>query len=125
LISPWAKPGVWHRFANTTDVLRTIEELLGMQSLSQFDHFGRALREVWRTSPDLTPWTAIVPAQKLDELNPKRGTGARLSQGLDLRMEDMADEALFNRVLWLDAKGADRPMPAPRRISQLELLRAH
>jgi YVTN family beta-propeller protein len=125
LISPWARSGVRHRFANTTDVLRTIEELLGLQSLSQFDHFGRPLRDVWRSAPDATPYVALAPATKLDERNPRTGQGARLSRGLELRMEDQADEALFNRVLWLAAKGTAAPMPAPRRISQLELVRSH
>ena len=36
-----------HRFANTTDVLRTIEEILGLESLSQFDYYGRPLRDIW------------------------------------------------------------------------------
>src|SRR5438046_1928225 len=42
VISPWARDGAIHRFANTTDVLKTIEELLHLESMSQFDHYGRA-----------------------------------------------------------------------------------
>ncbi|HEX4684634.1 MAG TPA: alkaline phosphatase family protein, partial [Gemmatimonadaceae bacterium] len=41
VISPWSRSGALHRFTNTTDVLRTIEEILGLESLSQFDYFGR------------------------------------------------------------------------------------
>ena len=48
-ISPWARGGVLHRFVNTTDVLATIEEMLGLGAFSQFDHFGRPLREIWRS----------------------------------------------------------------------------
>ena len=62
VISPWAAGGVVHRFANTTAVLKTIEEMLHLGSMSQFDHYGRALRENWRDKPDLTPFTATLPS---------------------------------------------------------------
>ena len=114
-ISPWVRAGVAHRFTNTTDVLRTMEELLGLDALSQFDHHGRPLRDIWSGTPDLRPWTALVPDVSLDERNPSAGRGARESRGLDLRREDQADEALFNRILWRAAKGDSVPYPGPRR----------
>src|SRR5213075_1806407 len=55
VISPYNRSRVTHRFANTTDVLRTIEEILGLSSLSHFDYYGRPLRDIWATSPDLQP----------------------------------------------------------------------
>jgi len=44
---PWNRGGVSHRFVNTTDVVATIEEILGLASLSQFDHSGWPLRDIW------------------------------------------------------------------------------
>lgn len=114
VISPWVRAGTVHRFTNTTDVLRTIEELLGMPPLSQFDHFGRPLREIWAATPDLRPWVALTPSVPLTERNPAGTRGARESSALDLHIEDVADEAVFNRVLWRAVKG-DRPYPALRR----------
>src|SRR5881409_1630975 len=70
VVSAYNRPGVIHRFANTTDVLRTIEEILGLESLSHFDHYGRPLREVWAAEPDLSPYAALVPEAPLDEKNP-------------------------------------------------------
>lgn len=124
VISPYAGGGVVHRFANTTDVLRTIEELLGLQSLSQFDHFGQPLREIWQRDPDLRPYAALTPAVSLDEVNRPNTRDARQSEQLDLRFEDQANEALFNRILWRTIKGDRVPYPGARRISQLELTRA-
>lgn len=123
LVSPWARTGVVHRFVNTTDVLRTMEDLLGLATLSQFDHFGRPLREVWRTSPDTSGYRALTPSQSLTERNAPSRAG-ELSRSLDFDIEDVADETRFNEVLWLSLKGPRRPMPAPRRMSQLELIRA-
>jgi phospholipase C len=124
VISPYSSGGVVHRFANTTDVLLTIEEILGLGSLSQFDHFGQPLREVWRSTPDLRPYAALVPAVNLDDVNPRNTREARESARLDLRFEDIADEELFNRVLWRTIKGGTVPYPGTRRVPLLELARA-
>jgi len=123
VISPWSRGGVSHAFANTTDVLLTIEELLGLGSMSQFDHYGRALRTVWRDAPDLRPYAALQPGVSLDDKNPSRGAGARESRGLALAKEDQADEDLFNRILWRAIKGESRPWPGPKRMSALEYRR--
>lgn len=123
VISPWAKAGVSHRYANTTDVIRTIEELLGLGSLSQFDHFGRPLREIWRETPDTAPYAALVPRTPLTDTNPREGEGARVSATLDLHIEDAADEDTFNRVLWLGLKGPGVAYPGVRRMSALESMR--
>jgi len=78
LISPWAQRGVVHRFVNTTDVLGTIEDLLGLETLSQFDHFGRALHNVWRATPDTSRYHTLVPTQSLTERNPAKSAAAEL-----------------------------------------------
>ena len=123
VISPWTAGGVSHRFANTTDVIATMEEILGLGTLSQFDHFGRPLHEIWRSAPDVRPYAAITPQVSLDEVNRPNTREARESARLDLRFEDMADETLFNGILWRMMKG-DAPYPGTRRISVLELARA-
>ncbi len=123
VISPYAAGGTFHRFANTTDVLATIEEILGLGTLSQFDHFGRPLYDIWRASPDLRPYAALVPQVSLDEINRPNTREARESAQLDLRFEDIADETLFNHILWRTIKG-NAPYPGTRRISVLDLARA-
>jgi hypothetical protein len=121
VISPYNRGGAIHRFANTTDVLRTIEEILGLASMSQFDYFGRPLRDIWADSPDLTAYSALTPAQSLDEMNPSGTRGARESEKLELWIEDVADEELANHVLWRAIKGPDVPYPGARRASAQEL----
>ncbi|HEY5491744.1 MAG TPA: bifunctional YncE family protein/alkaline phosphatase family protein [Gemmatimonadaceae bacterium] len=124
VISPYAGGGVSHRFANTTDVIATIEEILGLGTLSQFDHFGHPLHDIWRKTPDLRPYAALSPSVSLDEVNPPATRNARESAHLDLRFEDIGDEVLFNQILWRMMKGETTPYPGARRISQLELARA-
>jgi DNA-binding beta-propeller fold protein YncE len=111
VISAWNRARVWHRFTNTTDVIATIEEILTLDHLSQFDAFGRPLRGIYADAPDLTPYAALVPQVPLDERNPAAGPGSRESAVLDFRLQDRADDVAFNRALWLAIKGAARPYP--------------
>ena len=124
VISPWAAGGVMHRFVNTTDVLATVEEILGLGTLSQFDHFGRPLREIWRSAPDLRPFEALRPTQSMTEQNLALDENARRSDRLDLAGEDRADDDEFNRILWRAVKGNDIPYPGVRRSGVLEWARA-
>jgi YVTN family beta-propeller protein len=119
-ISPYSRGGVRHRFTNTTDVVATITEILHLGSLSQYDHFGRPLRDIWTSTPDLSPYHALTPSVSLDARNPRRGPEAVASRGLDLRFEDVANEELFNHILWRMMKGPHRPYPGSTRMSALE-----
>ena len=123
VISAWNRPGVYHRFGNTTDVLRTIEEILGLASLSQFDYYGRPLREIWAERPDLAPYTALVPAQPLDQVNPPRTRAALESRRFDLSRADAIDDEAFSRVIWMAVRGEGVPYPGARRMSALEAVR--
>ena len=80
-ISPWTRGGVAHRFVNTTDIVATIEDILGLPSLSQYDHFGRPLRDIWADHPDLRPYVALTPRQLMTELNVARGPDVPLDLG--------------------------------------------
>jgi len=119
VISPYTRGRVFHRFANTTDVLATIEEILKLGRMSSFDHYGRPLREIWETTPDLTPYIALRASVPLDEKNPKRGAMAEASKKLVLEEVDRSNDDLFNRILWTTIKG-DQPYPGPKRMSALE-----
>jgi hypothetical protein len=123
-ISAYSREGAVHRFVNTTDVLATIEDILGISALSQFDRYGQPLRGIWSARPNLTSYAPLKPAQDLEERNPANGADARASSLLDLAREDRIDDAAYNRLLWRALKGAGVPYPGIRRMSTLELARA-
>jgi YVTN family beta-propeller protein len=119
VISAYNRGKVFHRFANTTDVVATIEDILHLDRMSQFDNYSRPLREIWEATPDLTPYTPLHSSVPLTEKNPPRTALAKASSKLVLDKVDMADEDLFNRILWSTIKG-DKPYPGPTRMSALE-----
>ncbi|HBL30041.1 MAG TPA: hypothetical protein DD490_24645 [Acidobacteria bacterium] len=122
-VSPFNRPGTVHRFVNTTDVLATIEGILGLRSLTHFDHFGRPLADVFDTRPDLRPYEALKPSVPWTELNPPAGEGALASQDLELEEVDSGQDDLFNRVLWAAVKGRT-PYPGATRATLLDLERS-
>ncbi len=92
-------------------------------TFSQFDYYGRPLRDVFADAPELSPYTVLLPEVSLEEVNPEEGPGVAESMHLDFRFEDLADEDTFNRALWLAIKGPSVPYPGIRRISGLDLKR--
>jgi DNA-binding beta-propeller fold protein YncE len=122
-ISAYSRPGTVHRFANTTDVIAAIEDILGMGRLSKFDYFSRSLADIFATIPDLTAFDAITPKQDLNEKNPQNTAAAHMSEGLDLSAPDRVDDEVYNRILWLMLKG-DAPLPSAHNLAPLHALEA-
>jgi DNA-binding beta-propeller fold protein YncE len=120
-ISAYSRPGTAHRFANTTDVVAAIEDILGLGRLSKFDYFSRPLSDVFAATPDLTPYQAMVPTADMNEINPPKTAAALQSQGLDFSAPDRVNDAVFNQILWSMLKG-DTPPPASVSKSPLQLL---
>jgi DNA-binding beta-propeller fold protein YncE len=119
-ISAYNRPQLSHRFVNTTDVIATIEQILGLGSLSQFDHYGKAFPEFFSADPDLTPYKPLIPEQSLTEKNPE-GKNAKNSLNLRLEKEDLSDDELFNRILWAAIKGDNVPFPEQNRVTLLQI----
>jgi YVTN family beta-propeller protein len=90
----------------TSGMLRTIESLLDLPPMSQFDGVARPMGIDFMSSPDLTPWTASPPIVDLKAVNPPYATDATASLRLDLDDADRADAATFNRILMDYAKSS-------------------
>jgi len=111
VISAYNRAGVYRHFANTTDVLATIDRILKLGAMSKFDQFGRSVAECFGTKPDASGYRAIRPGVPWTEVNADSTRAAVLSKQLDLSREDRADVTLFNHVLWLAVKGPQRARP--------------
>jgi len=117
-VSPYVKRGfVDHTEYSTVSMLRTLELMLGLSPMTQFDAEATPMFSAFTDTPDLTPYTAIVPAQPLDEMNPADAYRAKDSLALDLEEEadqfSRADEQTFNQILWGAIKGPNIAMPTP------------
>ncbi len=114
--SPFAKRGfVDHTLYTTSGVLRTIELILGLAPMSQYDAAAAPLYNAFTGSPTLTAYTRLQPRVALDERNLPSAFGAVASARMDFSTEDRAPEALLNEIIWRSVKGPRSPMPPPRR----------
>jgi len=105
-------------FYSTASMLRTMELILGLQPMSQFDAGARPMYNAFHSTPDTRPYRCRpVPEDIRSRRNSPDAWGVDLSAKLNLRKEDAAHDILFNEIIWRSIKGADSPMPAPVRAA--------
>jgi YVTN family beta-propeller protein len=115
VISPYSQTGkVDSTFYSTASMLRTMELILGLQPLTQFDAYATPMLAAFSSTPNLTPYTAVRPRQNMKETNPVNAPDAAISNAQPLTKEDQIDEQTFNEAIWHSVKGADSVMPAPQ-----------
>lgn len=118
VISPYTKRGVVDSsFYSTSSMLRTMELILGLKPMSQFDAAARPMYASFQARPDLTGYEQVMPATSLEEKNQATAWGSKLSEQFDLTREDAADDLLLNEVIWRSVRGPHSPMPAPVRAA--------
>ena len=101
---------------STSSMLRTIELMLGLDPMSQFDAAARPMANSFVATPDLAPYAARPARVDLNARNARDAFGAEASLKLDLdEAEDRADDLVFNEIIWKAVKGKDSPMPPPVR----------
>jgi hypothetical protein len=116
VMSPYVRRGaVDSTFYTTASVLRTIELILGIKPMSQYDAAADPLFAAFTTRADETPYAALPALWPLDERNPA-GLRSALNPRVFLR-PDFADEEVLNREIWTSARST--PMPAPRHSAML------
>jgi hypothetical protein len=118
VISPYTKRKyVDSTLYSTTSVLRTMELILGLKPMSQFDAAARPMYNSFTAKPDATPYKHLVPDADRGAVNEPGAWGAKLSEKFNLAKEDQADDILFNEVIWRSVKGANSKMSAPVRAA--------
>jgi hypothetical protein len=112
VISPYARRGVTDStMYSTTSMLRTMELILGLNPMSQFDAAATPMFASFQGEPDLRPYSALPSNVDLNEKNTAAAWGAQLK--MNFAREDAADDYLLNEVVWKSVRGANSPMPAP------------
>ena len=111
-----------HTMYTTSGMLRTLELILGIPPMSQYDAAAEPMWRCFTSKADSTPFKSILPTVNLKEKNTKQDKLARLSASLDFSKEDNVPDLLFNQLLWKAIKGVNTPVPAPRRSAFLKLI---
>ncbi|MBS1877171.1 MAG: bifunctional YncE family protein/alkaline phosphatase family protein [Acidobacteria bacterium] len=123
VISPYARRNhVDSTFYSHQSMLKTIELILGLPTMSLFDLIAHDMRSSFTDTPDLTPWSVLTPEQDLMEANPPakvlRGAAraaALASAKMNWSVPDAIPTERLNRIVWGAVKGWQTPYPAVRR----------
>jgi hypothetical protein len=117
VVSPYTKRRyVDSTMYSTSSLLHTMELILGLPPMTQYDAAATPMWASFQAKPDLTPYHALPARVKLDEKNTAAAYGAERSLAMDFDDYDHAPTAELNEILWKSIKGADCPLP-PRRVA--------
>ena len=113
VLSPYTRRGaIDSTMYNTASVLRTMELILGMRPMTQFDAAAHPMFSVFGKDAVMTPYTAEKPRINLDQRNQR--TAAALddrSEKLDFQQADLNDDDEMNDILWRAIRGTEPPPP--------------
>jgi len=122
VVSPYTKRNYLdHTMYSTSGMLRTIELILGLPPMSQYDAAATPMYRSFMAKADLRPYQAVPVAVDLNATNQLATRWSKISEGFNFAEVDLNDDRLFNEVLWKGLKGDAAEMPAPRRSAFVKL----
>ncbi|MEO7767780.1 MAG: bifunctional YncE family protein/alkaline phosphatase family protein, partial [Ferruginibacter sp.] len=110
-----------HTPYTTTGILRTMELILGMPPMSQYDAAATPLWRCFTSTPDFTSFTAIPSNINLADKNVVQNELSERSAKFDLSKEDRVPDNEFSEVIWKGVKGLNSVMPVPRRAAFIKV----
>jgi YVTN family beta-propeller protein len=115
VLSPFVKEGfVDHTPYTMAGMIRTMELILGVPPMSQFDAKATPLYRLFQPTPRHWRPRARIPAIDLAAVNPAAGPLAEASESLDFSGPDRADPWKLNAILW-ESLSPESAVPAPVR----------
>ncbi|HEV2390821.1 MAG TPA: bifunctional YncE family protein/alkaline phosphatase family protein [Verrucomicrobiae bacterium] len=113
VISPYCKRHfVDSTLYTTASMVRTIELILGLPPLTQFDAGATPMFNCFQSQPIATQWAVLTPQVDLNARNTAKSPYAKESSRMNFKAYDLAPEDELNRILWAEARPSE-PYPAP------------
>lgn len=106
-----------HSMYSTSSLLRTIELILGLPPMSQYDAAAEPMWRCFSSTPNLQPFASVPPRIDITEKNIASNQWQQKSDSFDWSKEDAIPDMEFNYVLWYGLKGEQAVFPGPRRAA--------
>jgi YVTN family beta-propeller protein len=106
---------VQHQMYSTSGVLRTIELILGLPPMSQYDAAAVPLYECFTSTPNFSPYISKPAQIDLEKRNVAVNESSKRSEAFNFAKEDAIPDLELNEVVWKYVKGENAIMPAPKR----------
>jgi hypothetical protein len=118
VISPYTRRGTLaHTEYSTVSVLKTIEQILGLPSMTYFDDRAPSLLAEFASVPNIEPFRHRKPQVDLSQRTPPDAPGAKESSTWDFSHPDRVSPGELNRVIWQSVKGDVVPPPVHTQIA--------
>jgi YVTN family beta-propeller protein len=117
IASPYAKRGIVDTtMYSSSSVLLTMERILGLPPMTQYDAAAAPMWNAFQSKADLRPYRCRAANIDIDEKNRTSAYGAERSRELLLDVADSADDGEYTSIIWKSIRGADSPVP-PRKVA--------
>ncbi len=114
VVSPYCKRGfIDSTLYTTASMIRTMELILGLPPLTQYDAGATPMFRCFTKSYRITPYQPLRPKVDMYAKNTEKSPFATESKRMNFKEYDLAPEDELNRILWFVAKGPDVPYPTP------------
>ncbi|MEO9004427.1 MAG: bifunctional YncE family protein/alkaline phosphatase family protein [Ginsengibacter sp.] len=118
IVGPYVKRNyVDHTPYSTAGLVRTIELILGIPPMSQYDAAATPLWRSFTAIPDYTTYNHLPVTVDLNEKNEVVSELSRKSETFNFSKEDAVPDAEFNEILWRGIKGMNSIVPSPKRAA--------
>jgi len=102
-----------HTMYSTSSMLRTIELILGLPPMSQYDASAEPMWRCFNKTATHPPFKSLPSLIDLNLKNTVTNKLSKLSEKFNFNQEDRVPDAQFNEVIWGAVRGLDSPCPAP------------
>jgi YVTN family beta-propeller protein len=110
-----------HTMYSTSSMLRTIELILGMPPMTQYDAAAVPMWRCFNTAAASSSYKAVMPLTDRNEKNTVSNEWQIKSDTYNFAIEDAVPDVEFNEVLWYAVKGTAVPFPGPKRAAFIKL----
>jgi hypothetical protein len=106
-----------HTMYSSSSMLRTIELILGLPPLSQYDAAATPMWRCFSNKPNNTIFKSLPSNINLNDVNPGGTKLAALAKGLDFSEIDLVSDDIMNNMIWKGIKGEKSKVPVPVRAA--------
>jgi hypothetical protein len=106
-----------HTMYSTSSMVRTIELILGLSPMTQYDAAATPMWRCFSKTPDPTPFNSLPSTINLNDVNPRGTKLAAMARGLNFSEVDRVPDEIMNTMLWKAVRGETAKVPSPVRAA--------
>jgi YVTN family beta-propeller protein len=112
-----------HTMYSSSSMLRTIELILGLPPMTQYDAAATPMWRCFTKMPDNTVFNSLPSNINLSDVNPRGTKLAAMAKGLNFSEVDLVPDELMNKMLWKSIKGETAKVPVPVRAAFVKAIK--